>query len=158
MTTVVRWKPLREMMNLRNEMDRMFDEALNEPRLRWQNATNWGLALDVAEQDDTFIIKASVPGVQPDDLDITISDNVLTIKGELLEDQTIDQETYHLRERRFGSFSRSVTLPVPVNSDEIEAVYEHGVLTLQVPKAEELKPRRIAIKTSDGHKTLASAN
>lgn len=154
MSTVVRWNPFRDMINMRNEFDRLFDEVMDAPRLRWQEPTNWGLALDVVENEDNFLIKASVPGVNPDDLDITISDNVLTIKGELKEDQTVEQDRYHLRERRFGTFARSVTLPVPVNADEIDATYEHGILSLNVPKAEEIKPKRISIKAGNGAKVL----
>lgn len=153
MSTIVRWRPMRDMMNLREEFDRLFEEALDMPRLRWDEATNWGLALDVAETDENFLVKASVAGVNPDDIEITISDNVLTIKGELKADETIEESRYHLRERRFGSFTRSITLPVPVNADAIDATYEHGVLTLTVPKAEEIKPRRIQVK-HNGAKVL----
>lgn len=112
----------------------------------WQSSTNWGLALDVAENDDAFVVTASVPGMKPDDLDITITDNVLTIKGEYKADETIEEEQYHIRERRYGSFGRSITLPVAVNADEVDANYENGVLILTVPKAEEVKPRRITVK------------
>ena len=154
MSTVVRWNPFRDMVNMRSEFDRLFDEVMDAPRLRWQEPTNWGLALDVVEDEENFMIKASVPGVDPNDLDITITDNVLTIKGEIKEDETVEQERYHLRERRFGTFARSVTLPVPVNADAIEATYEHGILNLYVPKTEEIKPKRIAIKTANGTKVL----
>lgn len=154
MSTLVRWNPLREMMNLREEFDRLFDEAMDMPRTRWESAANWGLALDVAENDEAFIVKASMAGVNPDDIDVTISDNVLTVKGEIKADETVENEQYHLRERRFGTFSRSITLPVPVNADAIEATYEQGVLTLNIPKAEELKPRRIQIKHNGDTKVL----
>lgn len=150
MAKVVRWNPMREMLNMREEMDRLFEESFNMPRLRWEEPTNWGLALDVAENDDAFVVKASVAGVNPDDIEITLTDNVLSIKGELKADETMEQGQYHLRERRYGSFARSMTLPAPVNADAIEATYEHGVLNLHIPKAEELKPRRIAIKAANG--------
>ncbi len=145
--TLVRWNPTRTM-SLFNEFERMFDEAfnmMNLPQMRTLPQM-WQLALDVAETDDGFIVKASVPGVNPDDLEITLENNLLTIKGELKEDQEINQEQYHLRERRYGTFSRSITLPVAVNSEEIEATYENGVLRVFVPKAEEVKPKRISIK------------
>jgi HSP20 family protein len=138
---------MREMMSLRDEMDRLIEQTFSGGSLGpWQSATSWGLALDVAENEDAFIVTASVPGQKPDDLDITITDNVLTIKGEYKVDETIDEEQYHIRERRFGSFGRSITLPVAVNADEVDADYENGVLTLTVPKAEEVKPRRIEVK------------
>jgi HSP20 family protein len=145
---------MRNMMTFRNEMDRLFERAFEDwPLNQWQPSTSWGLALDVAENDDAFIVNASVPGLKPEDIDITISDNVLTIKGEYKADETIDEEKYHIRERRFGSFGRSISLPSSVEADKVEAKYEDGVLTLTVPKAEEVKPRRIAIKTNgNGHK------
>jgi len=147
MTTLVRWNPMREMMSLRNEMNRLFDRAFEDgPLTQWQPSTSWGLAVDVVENDDAFIVTASVPGMNPDDLDITISDNVLTIKGESTVDETVEEEKYHIRERRYGSFGRSISLPVTVNADGVDADYENGVLTLTIPKAEEVKPRRIAIK------------
>lgn len=84
--------------------------------------------------------------MNPDDLDITISDNVLTIKGEYKTNQTIEEEKYHIRECRYGSFGRSISLPVWVKADGVDASYDKGVLTLTVPKAEEVKPRRISVK------------
>jgi HSP20 family protein len=141
------------MLSLRDEMNRLIGQAFDGGSLGpWQPSTNWGLPLDVSENDDAFIVTASVPGMNPDDLDITISDNVLTIKGEYKSDETIKDEQYHIRERRYGGFGRSVTLPVTVNADGVDAHYEDGVLTLTVPKAEEVKPRRIAVKVhSNGH-------
>ena len=156
MTTLVRWNPMRDMRSLRNEMNRLFEEAFDEmPLNRWQPSTNWGLAVDVSENDEVFLITASVPGVNPDDIEITISDNVLTIKGEFKSEETIEEEKYHLRERRYGSFGRSLTLPVAVNADEVDASYENGVLKLEVPKADEVKPRRIQIQAhTNGRKTI----
>jgi HSP20 family protein len=142
------------MMTLRDEFDRLFDDRVAWPRSEWQ-MPGWGLDLDVAENEENFVVKASLPGINPDDLDVTVTDNVLTIKGEVKSDETIKEEQYHLRERRFGSFSRSVTLPVSVNTDQVEATYENGVLTLQLPKTEEHKPKRIGIKgQADGRKTI----
>lgn len=147
MANLTRWNPMREMMSLRDEMDRLIEQTFSGGSLGpWQSSTNWDLALDVAENDDAFIVTASVPGMKPDDLDITITDNVLTIKGEYKADETIEKEQYHIRERRYGSFGRSITLPVTVNADAVDANYENGVLTLTVPKAEEVKPRRITVQ------------
>lgn len=155
MSTLVRWNPVQEMLQIRNEFDRLFEDSFGIPHQRRMEATNWGLTLDVVENADMFIVKASVPGVLPEDLDITITDNVLTITGELKADELNEGEQYHLRERRFGHFMRSINLPVPVVSDEIEAVYNNGVLTLNIPKMEEVKPKRIAIKTeTNGQQTI----
>jgi HSP20 family protein len=95
-----------------------------------------------------FTVKASLPGISPDDLNVTLEDNVLTIQGETKEDETIEENSYHIRERRYGSFSRSVRFPVPVEGDKVEANFENGVLTLTIPKAEAVKPKRIAVKAN----------
>lgn len=140
MSTLVRWNPTR---NLVNEFDRLFDTASN---VRRQTPTYWGLAVDVAENEDGYIVVANVPGMNPDDLDITMEENVLTIKGEVKAVEEIESEQYHVRERRLGNFSRNIRFPADVNVDGIAASYENGVLTLDVPKAEEVKPKRITVK------------
>jgi HSP20 family protein len=142
MTTLVRWNPNRTLFS---EFDRLFDTT---PRIRRHSAANWAIAVDVAENEDGYVVKASVPGVNPDDLEITLEDGVLTIKAELNEDEEITQESYHVRERRYGAFSRNIRFPTDVNAEAIEASYDFGVLTLDVPKAEEVKPKRISIKAS----------
>ncbi len=145
MTLVRRWDPFREMAELRATMDRLLNETRNLPLLATEE-TIWMLPLDVSETEDAYIVKASIPGVNPDDIDITLTDNVLTIKAEIKEEKEIEEAKYHLRERRFGVFSRSITLPTAVEADKVEAVYENGVLTLTIPKAEEVKPRKIAVQ------------
>ncbi len=141
-----RYDPFREMMTLRSAMDRLFDNAFvgSGDDLR---SINWELALDVSETGDEYLVKASVPGINPDDLEITYSNKVLTIKGETKQEDEVEETRYHLRERRFGSFARSVSLPTPVDSEHIDASYENGVLTLHLPKTEEAKPRRIPISS-----------
>ncbi len=146
MANLVRWEPFREMLNMRREMDRLFDNFFETSPTAWDTPTSWGLAVDVSENDDAFVIKASVPGVNPDDIEVTLSDNALTIKGESKSDIEKEDEKYHLRERRYGSFARTLTLPVTLKAEAIEATHENGVLTLTLPKAEEIKPRRITIK------------
>jgi HSP20 family protein len=146
MTTLTRWEPFREMANLSRMMDRFFDEPFGEMPVLWRRGDGYTLALDVAEQEDKYIVKASVPGIKPEDVEITLTDKVLTIKGETKDEQEVKEENYHLRERRFGSFMRSLALPNSVDADKIEAVNEHGVLTLTLPKAEAVKPKRIEVK------------
>ena len=101
----------------------------------------------MTENEDNFVVKASLAGINPDDLDITLTDNVLTIKGEIKEDRSEEEGVYHLRERRYGMFQRSIALPVPVNADKIDAVYKDGVLILTIPKVEEIKPKKISVKS-----------
>jgi HSP20 family protein len=151
---IVRWRPMRDIMNLRSEFDRLFEEAFDMAPTRWQTATNWGLDLDVAEDQDKYTVKASVPGMNPDDIEITLANNVLTIRGETKSEETKDEEQYHLRERRYGSFARSVTLPVTVNAEVVEAACENGVLTIEIPKAEETKPKRISVRSDSGQNMI----
>jgi len=143
---LTRWDPFREMLAIRNTMDRMFDDALTGSSSRWQPVT-WDLALDVSENQDEFVVKASLPGIDPEDLEITFTNNTLTIKGETREDNEEEGERYHLRERRYGTFSRSLTLPAGIEGDRIDARFENGVLTLHLPKVEEVKPKRINIQS-----------
>ena len=141
---LTRWDPYREMMLIRNRMDRRLNHELAMAPSSWKSI-KWGIALDVAESDDDFMVKASLPGINPDDLEITFNDNQLTIKGDVKEDTELDEAHYHLRERRYGAFTRSIKLPSGIESDKIEAKYDDGVLKLRLPKAEEVKPKRIAI-------------
>jgi HSP20 family protein len=131
----------------RSVMDRMFDNAFFGEPSEWRTFSD--LALDVAENENEFLVKASLPGINPDDLDITFSGKTLTIKGEYKAEEEKEDVHYHLRERRYGSFSRSLSLPSPIDADAIQAKYEAGVLTLHLPKTEEAKPKRIAVGVSD---------
>lgn len=153
MTTLTRWEPFRELTDMRRSMDRMMERFFEDPFVStplWtqRNGGAWSLALDVAEDADNYVVKASVPGINPDDIEITLTDNVLTIKGEVKEETETKETNWHVRERRYGSFMRSVTLPAPVEADKVEATNEHGVLTLRLPKAEAVKPKRITVKNT----------
>jgi HSP20 family protein len=128
-------------------MDRLFEESFVRPRgvlAPVEGAAT--LALDVFESDDDVTVRASIPGVNPDDIDISVTGDVLTIKGETSEEREEKQGNYHLRERRYGAFQRSVNLPAPVNTDKAEAEFKNGVLTLTLPKVEEVKPKSIKIR------------
>ncbi len=144
---LTRWDPFQEMLNLRRTVDRLFDNAGSDRD--WTQPTMWGLAVDMVENKDDLVVKASIPGINPDELDISYSDDTLTIKGEIKEEKDVKEDQYHLRERRYGVFMRSITLPTKIKGDAIEASYQNGVVTLRLPKAEEVKPKRIAIKFGD---------
>ena len=146
MSSIIRWDPFREMLSLRREMDRLFDNTFFSPDASWAQPTAWDLALDVTENNDEIVVKASIPGINPDDLEVTYTDDTLTIKGEVKAEEEKEGSKFHLRERRYGSFVRSITLPVGVKAEDIQANYETGVLTLHLPKTEEIKPKRIAVK------------
>lgn len=141
---LTRWDPIRDMMSFRNRVERMFLDTLDNPSDGWERY-EWGLPLDVAENEDEYIIKASLPGVQAEHIDIQYSGNTLTIVGEIPQEEM--DGTYHMRERRYGRFTRSITLPNQVDAEHIRADYDSGILTLHAPKTEESKTKRIPIKT-----------
>jgi HSP20 family protein len=149
---LTRWDPFQEMLNLRRTVDRLFDNVGSDND--WMQHATWGLAVDVVENKDDFIVKASLPGVNPDDIDVSYTDDTLTIRGEVKSDNEIKENQYHLRERRYGTFARSITLPTKIKGDAIEASYENGVLNLRLPKTEEVKPKRIPIKVGNGHQKM----
>jgi HSP20 family protein len=146
--SIVRWEPLRDFMTLREAMDRLFEESFVGPRRReWLAPAEGTLALDVYQTEDAVVVKTAVPGMKPDDIDITIRGNTLTISGETKVEEEVKKENYIRRERRYGSFSRSVVLPEGVSPDEAEASFEDGILVLTVPKAPEAKPKVIKVKS-----------
>ena len=102
--------------------------------------------VDVYQQDANIIVKAPLPGVKPEDIDISVVGDTLTIRGEMKQEREVKEEDYVRRERRFGAFSRTVSLPTPVNTSKANATFENGVLTLTLPVAEEAKPKQIKIK------------
>ena len=148
MNNIIRRDPFREMVSLRNAMDRLFDSAFSGEPWEWQPFAH-ELPLDVSENQEEYLVKASLPGINPDDLEVTINDRTLTIKGEFKAEETRKDVHYHLRERRYGSFARSITLPTLVKSDAIEARYDAGVLTLRLPKTEEVKAKRISVRSGE---------
>lgn len=149
MFNIIRRDPFRELVSMRRMMDQFFDDTYS--LADWESMPNISsnLALDVVENDDEYVVSASLPGINPDDLEITYTGNTLTIKGEIKDESEKEEKgKYHLRERRYGSFARSINLPSTVVTDKIDASYSSGVLKLHLPKAEEAKPKRIKIKTS----------
>ncbi|MCY3904128.1 MAG: Hsp20/alpha crystallin family protein [Caldilineaceae bacterium] len=157
MSRLVRWDPFREMVSVRNQMDQLVGDFLREPN-GWPGNGEGGfrrLALDVYEDDNGYSVTASMPGIEPDELDISFSENTLTIQGETQAQEVDESAKWHVRERHFGRYMRSITLPAAVNADSIGAAYEDGVLTLTLPKADEVKPRRIAVQVAGEMETEA---
>ncbi len=146
MANLTRWDPFSEFTPLRQMMNRLMEDAWVRPPGSWVQAEFEYFPFDLYETDDEFVMTAALPGLKPEDLDINVQGNVLTISGELKSDEREgEQRTYHARERRYGKFSRQVTLPTGIQADRVQATFENGVLTLHVPKAEEMKPRRIQV-------------
>jgi len=141
-----RWDPFREAVSLSDAMNLLFRESFVRPTNgAAQGGAPAALPLDVSENENEFVVKASLPGVKPEDVQITVHGDTLTIQGESKFEEEKKGERWHLRERRFGSFQRSLSLATPVNSEKAQADFEHGVLTLTLPKAEGAKPRQIKI-------------
>lgn len=139
------WDPFREAVSLRDAMNALFQESFIRPTSLLSQDGSALLPLDVSENENEFVIKASVPGVKPEDVQISVHGGTLTIRGESRAEEEKKGDRWHLRERRFGTFQRSLTLGMPVVADKAVANYEHGVLTLVLPKAEEAKPRQIKV-------------
>ena len=144
LSSIVRRDPSEGVVSLQNAMDRLFRDSLVTPALPGRENQS-AVALDVYETDDDLVVKASVPGIKPEDIKVTIVANTVTIEGETKCDEEVKAESYVYRERSFGRFRRLVTLPRSVSPDDASAEFENGVLTLTVPKAKEAKTRSIKI-------------
>ncbi|HEX6655975.1 MAG TPA: Hsp20/alpha crystallin family protein [Candidatus Limnocylindria bacterium] len=149
MANLTRFDPFSEMVTLRQAMDRLFEDSFVSPlSLRPVNGDAPGPALDVHETGDEIVVSAALPGLKPEDVDITITGQTLSIRGEFKADEKVERDQYLYRERRFGTFHRQLQLPVRVQGDAASADFEDGVLTLTIPKAEEVKPRQIQVKAA----------
>jgi len=148
MSNLIRWEPAREMMTLRDAMDRLFDDAFTRPLRMYDGGQMSMPAVDMYQTDNEIVVKAAVPGAKADDVQINVTGEVLTIKGALGEkEEEVKEKAYHLRERRWGMFERTIALPTDVIADKAKAEFENGILTITLPKAEEVRPKTISIKT-----------
>jgi len=145
MFEVTPWRPLRELSNLRREMDDLWRNLTGEKEFLPMKE-EWMPAVDVSETKDSLIVKAEIPGMESKDIDISLSGDLLTIKGEKKQKTEEKKENYHRIETRYGAFSRTIRVPVPVNSEKIKASYDNGVLKITLPKKEEVKAKQIEIK------------
>ena len=138
-----------ELSSARREMDRVFDRYFNQPTTA-QGLAVWAPAVDVRETNDALQVTAELPGLRPEDVNVTVENGVLTIGGEKKQEiqEGKEDENYYLFERRYGRFERSFTLPRTVNADQVKARFENGILTVSLPKAEEAKPRKVQIEAN----------
>ena len=146
---VVRWEPFSEMVSLRDAVNRLFEDSFIRPGA-WPvpfEASALSIPTDMIETKDSVIVKMSAPGVKPEDIDISVVGESLTIKGETKSEEQFEEGSYIRKERRFGSFQRTLSLPTSVASDKAKAEFENGVLTLTLPKAEEARPKSIKVTT-----------
>ncbi len=155
MTNLTRWEPTREMMTLREAMDRLFDDAFTRPfSLIREGGSTWSApAIDMYQTDNEVVVKAALPGIKADEVQINVTGDttapVVTIKGETKQKEEKKDKAWHIREHRWGAFERSVTLPTGVISDRAKADFDNGILTITLPKAEEARPKTITVKTNN---------
>jgi HSP20 family protein len=140
------WRPFGELSSLRREMDRLWENFFGERPLTRMWEREWAPSLDISETKDNFVVKAEVPGIDAKDIDISLTGDVLTIKGEKKQEREEKEEDYHLVERSYGSFYRSVRLPAEVESNKIKASYKNGILNITLPKSEKVKAKEVKIK------------
>ncbi len=151
MNKIVRWQPANDLMSLRDAMDRLFEDS-------WVSARSWNLptpwvepSLDVYETADNVTVKAAIPGVKPEDVEITVTGNTLSLSGETKEESETKDKNYLRRETRYGSFNRVIELPAGLQTDKADAKFENGMLTITFPKAEQIKPKTIKVQSATGN-------
>ena len=144
MSRLIRWEPHREPLSIREMMDRFFNEPMMGTRLWGEGATF--PSVDMVQTDEDIVVQAALPGVRPDDITISVTGDVLTLRGSATEETERANAAYYLQERRHGEFSRSLPLPAAVVADKAKAEFENGVLTLTLPKAEEVRAKTITVK------------
>ena len=156
MANLIRRDPIREMLSWNRTMEHMLNNLYDDGELGFGEPLNLRIPLDVIENEDEFVVKADVAGINPDDIEITYTENSLSIKAEMSDEREEKGEEgrYHLRERRYGTFSRTISMPGTVDVEGIDAETENGVLKIHLPKKEEVKPRRIEIKGAEKQKVI----
>jgi HSP20 family protein len=147
MANIIRWNPLREMAAMQNAMDRLFDETWRTWQPVYGETGANALALDVHENDNAYVVTTALPGVQAENVNVKLHNDMLTIEGEIPQ-HTVENANALMQERVYGRFSRTLRLPQPVNRDAVEANFDNGILTLTLTKAEEAQPRQIEVKTN----------
>ncbi|GAP20080.1 Hsp20/alpha crystallin family protein [Leptolinea tardivitalis] len=144
MANIVRFEPMREMVRMSDAMDRLFENIYGRG---WHDGDLFeSPSVDMYQTENDIVVKASLPGMKAEDIQISVVGDVLTLRGKIDAEEEVKDASYHIRERRSGSFARSLPLPSAVQSDKAKAEFENGVLTLTMPKAEEMRPKTITVK------------
>lgn len=154
MTKIIRWQPSGETLSLRQAMDRLFEDS-------WVGGRAWGNlpgawtepSLDIYETTDSVVVQAAVPGMKPDEVDITVQGGYLAISGQSKSESETQEKNYLRRETRSGAFSRTIELPAGLQNDKADATFENGVLTVTFPKAEQVKAKKIQVKAVETNAT-----
>lgn len=146
---LIRWHPLAELESMRRDLDRLWGSFYHGAALPEAEEREWGPSLDLSETKDNFCVKAELPGMDAKDIGVSLSGDVLSVRGEKKQEKEEEGENYHIVERRYGSFSRSLRLPAAVQSDKVSAEYRGGVLTVTLPKTPEAKEKEFKIKVGE---------
>jgi HSP20 family protein len=146
----MRWRdrgwPFRELEELRDEMDRLFERTFGRPERRGAPMVRgWAPSIDMFDRENEVVVRADIPGMSKEDIDISVRGNALTISGEQKSEEKIDEDDYHYRERSYGRFQRNIALPEGVDAENIKASYKDGTLEITMPKTEEAKPKQIEV-------------
>jgi len=144
---IVRWSPFRDLISVQQELNRLFDDLMSRRLEAGGEGAMWVPAVDISETADAVRVQLEIPGVQKEDVKVSVTNNVLTVRGEKKMEKEVKEENYHRIERAYGSFVRSLELPTVVAADKVKATYENGVLTVVLPKSEEVKPKEIPIES-----------
>lgn len=152
--SITKYDPFRELRSLQDEMNRLFLSNVARGDERELARGAWTPSVDIFENKESLVIEAELPGMKPEDVNVSIENNVLTLHGERKFEKKDEGDNFHRVERSYGSFTRSFTLPPTVSSENVNAVFENGVLKLTLAKREEAKPRRIEIKVGDAPKKI----
>lgn len=144
---LIKWNPTRDLFSLRHHMNGLFDDFFYPTRKTNgdEGLRDWNPAVDIYEEADNIVVKAELPGVDKEGINVDVKDRVLTIKGERTMDNEVNEDKYYRREHTYGSFERAFTLPLDVDPEVIKAEYKDGVLKVMVPKPEERKPKQITV-------------
>ena len=150
MSAITRWDPFRNLTAFQDQFNRIFDSTL---KANPDNSvlTIWAPAVDIYETENELVLKADLPEVEEKDIDVRVENNTLTIRGERKFEKSVKEDNYLRVERTFGSFSRSFSLPNTVNTEAVKATYKNGVLTVELPKRAESKPKQVKVNVTNGH-------
>ncbi len=143
--SIKKWQPFSELMNVYDRLNRLFDSDLFADFERERSLAHWSPQTDIYETNESYVIKMELPGFKKDELSVEFNDDTLTVKGERKQDNEVKKENYHRIERYYGTFQRSFTLPRGIDAKKIDANLKDGILTLEIPKAEEAKAKAIPI-------------
>ena len=142
---LMRWNPMREMDTMRERMNALFDNVFSRRQETEEGLWGWSPAVDLYEDDSKYVVKAELPGVEKENIQINLTGRVLSLRGERGDDKEIKEEKVYRRECSYGRFERTFTLPAEVDPDSIKADYKDGVLKIEIPKPEEQKPKQISV-------------